>query len=132
MERASKQILIVREDLKMRKGKMAAQCAHATQGVLFSQGRKEDTRLTVEFEAGSAMQHWCLTNFKKIVLGCKDLDHFMQYARQARERGVLHYAVMDSGLTEFHGQPTLTVLAIGPLWEDEFVGWTDQGDLKLL
>lgn len=116
----------------MRKGKMAAQCAHGAKGVLFSVAQKTPTSLTIPFEDGSALQHWCLTNYKKIVLGCKDLAHLERYAQQAKELGILHHVVTDSGLTEFHGVPTVTVLALGPLWEDEFIGWTDQGDLKLL
>ena len=48
---------------------------------------------------------------------------------EARERGILSALICDAGMTEFHGQPTYTCLALEPLPIDRADELT--GDLPL-
>jgi len=49
---------------------------------------------------------------------------------KAKAAGILHAIIQDAGKTEFHGVPTYTVVAIGPVWSDEIDPIT--GHLPLL
>ena len=49
--------------------------------------------------------------------------------RKAKERGILSALICDAGMTEFHGEPTFTCLALEPLESDVANELT--GDLPL-
>jgi len=129
-----KQVIVVRKDLKMRKGKLAAQVAHASMKVLLKQLKGTPSAgmeiFTMEVHSESPMCKWMLGDFTKVVVGVGSLDELKQLQKEAIEYGILHAVVIDSGKTEFHGVPTLTCLAIGP----DYFGIIDKitGHLKLL
>ncbi len=95
-----KQVILVREDLKMPKGKMAAQCAHAAvDATLYS-----DSDIVDEWRSEGAM---------KVVLKVKDLDELLEYHRKAKRGKFTTAMIKDAGRTVFK-TPTITCLAIGP------------------
>ncbi len=99
-----KQAIIVREDLKLPKGKMAAQAAHASvSAVLESQstGRKE------------LVNKWKDTGMMKVVLRVKDLDELNRYKKLAHENDLVAVEIADAGKTVVKSG-TVTCVGIGP------------------
>jgi PTH2 family peptidyl-tRNA hydrolase len=120
-----KQVIVFRADLKVRKGKFAAQVAHASMKVFLDRGEGVIERDADALWPGSwptwlkvpiseAEAEWLSTSFAKIVLLCPDLDTLDAIAQAAAEAKLPCALVVDSGRTEFHGVPTPTCLAIGP------------------
>ncbi|MCQ2208234.1 MAG: aminoacyl-tRNA hydrolase [Paludibacteraceae bacterium] len=136
MERSVKQVIVMRRDLNMRKGKMVAQGAHASVGAflkLFS-GQVDangTTHISLEYDKDSFLTQWLDGSFAKICLYVDSKEDLVNLYRRVREKApqIPIDLVQDAGLTEFHGVPTLTCLAIGPYWADEINAFT--GDLKL-
>ncbi|MGC4114597.1 MAG: aminoacyl-tRNA hydrolase [Myxococcales bacterium] len=124
-----KQVIVLRTDLNMRKGKMAAQAAHASMKVFFDRKTAADpARLDVPLWPEAAQ--WVAGAFTKIVVGCPSQDELLALEVKAREAGLPCALVIDAGATEFHGVPTPTALAIGPAAAPAIDALT--GTLKLL
>jgi len=134
----TKQVIVVRKDLGMRKGKMIAQGAHASMKVFFDLGK-------VIMCAGSAiethwkmeigpltlpMREWVEGSFGKVVVGCNSEQELLDLHRQALQANLPCAIIQDQGRTEFHGVPTYTALAIGPARVEDID--TITGELKLL
>jgi len=117
------QTIILRTDLNMRKGKMVAQGAHASMAFLAAIHRGEMTP-TPEIE------EWLREKFTKVCLGAGSEAELDRLYTEAEAAGLPVYRVVDSGLTEFHGVPTRTALAIGPARKSRIDPITR--DLKLL
>lgn len=110
---AIKQVLLYRRDLQMRKGKIAAQCAHASLKVLLD--RAEDVGPdAIRITLTPAMAAWVRGRFTKVVLSVADEAALLAAHAEALAQGLPCALIVDAGLTEFHGQPTRTTLAIGP------------------
>ena len=111
-----KQVMVVRTDLKMGKGKIAAQCCHGSIGS-YKRSSKEKIR------------KWENDAYAKVVCKVKSLDELLALKRLADEKNITSYLVIDAGRTQI---PTssVTVLALGPD-EDEIIDEVT-GDLKLL
>ena len=110
---AIKQVLLYRRDLKMRKGKIAAQCAHASMKVLLDRATKVGPdQITITMDP--AMAAWVGGRFTKIVLSVDDEAALLAAYAAAQERGLPAALITDAGLTEFGGVPTRTTVAIGP------------------
>ena len=108
-----KQVIVLRTDLNMRKGKMAAQAAHASMKVFFDRKAGADAaRLEVPLWPEAA--EWVAGAFTKIVVGCLSQDELLALEAKAKAVGLPCSLVIDAGATEFHGVPTPTALAIGP------------------
>ena len=107
-----KQVLLYRRDLKMRKGKIAAQCAHASTGALLRSAQTDGRALIVPVYP--AMATWLQQGCAKVVLSVDDEDALLHAHDLALEAGLPAVLITDAGKTEFHGQPTRTALAIGP------------------
>jgi len=120
-----KQVLLYRRDLKMRKGKVAAQCAHASLAV-FLRRRVPSERVELRVDGAPydddalvvpldpAMARWVTSRFTKIVLSVEDETALLEAFRLATEAGIACALVRDAGHTEFHGVPTYTTCALGP------------------
>ncbi|MFN3202120.1 MAG: aminoacyl-tRNA hydrolase [Bradymonadia bacterium] len=108
----AKQVIVLRKDLGMRKGKMVAQGAHASMKVFLDRGAVDAGTLTVTLTP--AMEAWLTGRFTKICVRADDEAHLLALAEAAETAGVPHGLIRDSGKTEFHGVPTYTALAIGP------------------
>lgn len=107
-----KQVLLYRRDLKMRKGKIAAQCAHASLAVFLRRGGMAEGHLVVPLDA--AMAQWITRGSAKVVLSVDDEEALVAAHGLAQEAGLPCALIRDAGKTEFKGVPTLTALAIGP------------------
>lgn len=123
-----KQVIVLRKDLNMRKGKMAAQAAHASMKVLLDRGESqgETFRIALWPEAKT----WLAGPFTKVVVSCDSEAEFHALRQAAADAGLPHAAIQDSGATEFAGVPTWTALAIGPAEAEKIDRVT--GALKLL
>jgi PTH2 family peptidyl-tRNA hydrolase len=111
-----KQVIILRKDLNMRKGKMVAQGAHASMAAILHQGEAVtiEGRRFFMIAMDSDMEDWLTGSFKKITVGCPDEESLKSLYAKAIERGLHASLILDSGLTEFGGVPTYTAVAIGP------------------
>lgn len=126
----NKQVLVVRKDLNMRKGKIAAQAAHASVGTL-TKYMSKNVRGWFAFYPPKPMEEWLFDgSFFKIVVGCKDEKELLDLEKRSEEVGIINCLIQDAGHTEFHGVPTYTVLAIGPAPAEKIDKIT--GHLKLL
>ena len=130
---APKQAIILRTDLKMRKGKMVSQGAHAslkvfTDDMKIEQGVNSIKRV-LNFESGCPMSAWLDGIYKKVVLAIDSEEGLLELHQHAIKAGLPTSLIQDLGLTEFN-EPTYTAVAIGPWWPDEVDALT--GTLKLL
>lgn len=109
-----KQVIVVRRDLNMRKGKIAAQVAHASMKAILDCSTLINDQYIIPMEKGSPIQKWLSGLFTKIVVGCDSLEEIDNIEKQCIEKGVIFARIIDSGLTEFNGIPTDTCIAVGP------------------
>ena len=125
-----KQVIVVRKDLNMRKGKMCAQVGHAAMKFIFENDNSDrPDRLDVSLTATET--EWIRSgHFAKIVVGCNSEDELRDLMLKAQVDGVQCYSITDAGLTEFDGVPTLTCAAFGPDRSEDLDKIT--GNLKLL
>lgn len=123
-----KQVIVLRTDLNMRKGKMAAQAAHASMKVFFDRGWVEFGKFGCH--VWPEAEEWIKGIFTKIVVGCKSEQELLDLHEKTKEAKLPSALIQDSGATEFHGQPTYTALAVGPANSEEIDKIT--GELKLL
>lgn len=108
--RPPKQIIIMRKDLGMRKGKMIAQGAHASLAVL----KEFFTFKNLSFTKLRTLKFWLSHRFTKVTLSVDSEDELMEIYQNALNAGLVVALITDAGLTEFNGIPTRTCLAIGP------------------
>ena len=114
----------------MRKGKIAAQVAHAAMKFLVDNNEAErGDELTVKLSPDEAA--WLLSgSFTKVVVGVDSEDALNDLVLQAELSGVEVHPIVDAGRTEFNGVPTLTCAAFGPC--DAGVLDKITGNLKLI
>jgi len=146
-----KQVIVMRKDLGMRKGKMIAQGAHASMKVLLDCSwpamarshpehvgwRKEGTHLKRDDEytvwslsVSPQMEAWLEGRFTKVCVAVKSEAELVEVYERARLAGLPCALIEDAGLTEFKGVPTKTCCAIGPAYPENIDKIT--GHLKLL
>ena len=122
----AKQMIVMRRDLRMRKGKIAAQAGHAcVEAVLMAlvrEGRAADLRATeswawLEHAEGDAspLTDWFDAGVAKVCVYVDSEEELLGLAARGRELGFAVALVRDAGHTEFHGEPTFTCLAFEPL-----------------
>ena len=111
-----KQVILVRKDLKLPKGKLAAQCSHAAvEAVLRSDKDK--------------VKEWRNNGMPKIVLKVENLKELNKYNQKAKDSGLVTAMITDAGHTVVE-PGTITCMAIGPD-KDEKIDQVVK-DLKLL
>lgn len=131
-----KQIIVIRKDLNMRKGKMVAQGAHASMAVVLNYMRYENFVENQQLEynvfepSHKALGEWLNGAFTKVCVSVDSEQELLDIVAKAKEAGVLNALITDSGLTEFNGVPTNTCAAIGPDYPEKLAPLT--GHLKLL
>lgn len=111
-----KQVLVLRADLGMSPGKMAAQAAHAS--LLAHDAAPEEAR-----------RAWKKWGAKKVALKVATLKDLLKLRDGARQMGLPHGLVEDAGHTELPAG-TVTALGVGPAEEAQIDRLT--GDLPLL
>jgi len=95
-----KQVILLRMDLKIPKGKLCVQIAHASvESVLKSDKSK--------------IEVWRSEGMKKIVLKVKDEKELFEYKKLAEREKLVTALIKDAGKT-FFSKPTITCLGIGP------------------
>jgi PTH2 family peptidyl-tRNA hydrolase len=114
----SKQVIVIRKDLKMRKGKLCSQASHASMKVILDQMTKSakngiDT-LSLDYISGSPMDDWLNDLFTKICVYVNSEEELDELYAKAQELNILSAMIIDVGKTEFNGVPTKTCIAIGP------------------
>lgn len=117
-----KQVIIMRKDLNMRKGKMVAQGSHASMKVFFDMPlHKTEHEDTINYhmvlppgEIGRDISAWVEGIFKKICCSVNSEAELMEVYNTAKEKGLPCALIQDAGITEFGGVPTYTCCAIGP------------------
>jgi PTH2 family peptidyl-tRNA hydrolase len=129
--RPTKQVIVIRRDLRMRRGKEIAQGAHAATAwladrILQTIGPNGD----VDHVALSpAERAWLESSFRKVTVKVNSEDELVAVYQKALDAGLVVHLVTDRGLTEFGGVPTRTCLAVGPDYDDLIDPVT--GDLEL-
>jgi PTH2 family peptidyl-tRNA hydrolase len=132
-----KQVIVIRRDLNMRKGKIASQASHACMSVFF---QKLEPEVSIWHEADSR-EGWFLPSlqyfeeyingrFKKIVVYVNSEEELLAIHKQASDKKMHCSLIKDAGLTEFGGVPTYTAVGIGP-WDSKEIDEIT-GHLKLL
>ena len=122
----AKQMIVMRRDLHMRKGKIAAQAGHACVtavlmalerenrlGQVYTQG--DGLCLRPSDRPATPLSDWFQHGTAKVCVYVDSEEALLAIHRQALEAGILSVLIQDSGLTEFHGEPTYTCLAFEPL-----------------
>jgi PTH2 family peptidyl-tRNA hydrolase len=104
---ATKQIIVIRKDLKMRRGKEVAQSCHASLAFL-SKKYMNNIPLT------DAEKEWLDNSYAKICLVVNSEEELIEIHQNALDAGLESNLIIDSGKTEFHGVLTKTCVAIGP------------------
>ncbi|MBI2658537.1 peptidyl-tRNA hydrolase [Candidatus Woesearchaeota archaeon] len=95
-----KQVILVREDLKLPKGKLSAQVAHASVDAALKSDKK-------------IVELWKKDGGKKIVLKVKDEKELLRYKQMAEDLGLKTALIKDAGHTVLE-PGTITCLGIGP------------------
>ena len=126
---ALKQVILIRRDLKMRRGKEIAQGSHASMEFLVSRLRRQLASGAAVIELRDSERAWLAAGMGKVCLQVGSEEELLDRHRKAIDLGLSSHLIRDSGRTEFGGIPTLTACAIGPDDSDRIDEVT--GDLKL-
>ena len=111
-----KQVILVRDDLNMPKGKLAVQVAHASVDAVLHSKKK-------------LVKLWKSKGMKKVCLKVSTLEELHSYVSKAQEHSLQTVIITDAGKTVFK-QPTITCAAIGPDIAEKIDIVT--GELKIL
>jgi len=113
----SKQVIVMRKDLNMRKGKMVSQGSHASLKVFFDKMKSEWIHEDIKryhFLANMDMVEWIDGEFTKITVYVKSEEELLEIHNKAKQSGIPCSLIKDKGHTEFNGVETYTCCAIGP------------------
>jgi PTH2 family peptidyl-tRNA hydrolase len=108
---ATKMVLVVRNDLNMRKGKVGGQTGHAVQEALIDRSGSVPVLKT-----DPLILKWLAEDYPKSVLKVSSEAQLLAIYERAKLAGLNAHLVQDLGKTEFHGCLTYTVVAIGPAY----------------
>jgi peptidyl-tRNA hydrolase, PTH2 family len=97
---ALKQVIIVRNDLKLPKGKLASQVAHASIEAALRGSREK-------------LDSWRAAGMKKIVLKAESLEKLQELQQKAKAHKLVAALITDAGHTVVE-PGTVTALGIGP------------------
>lgn len=100
MDTDYKQVILVRDDLKLPKGKLAAQVAHACVEAVHRSDKV-------------SVKAWRAEGMKKVVLKVKNLEELYHYEQEASREGLITAIITDAGHTVV-APGTTTCMAIGP------------------
>jgi PTH2 family peptidyl-tRNA hydrolase len=117
----TKMVIVMRDDLNMRKGKAIAQGSHAAMAFLTKRFRfsLENCGNLKTISIKDVEQKWLDNSFTKVCVKVNSEEELDSIHKHALEIGLEVNLIIDNGLTEFHGVPTKTCLAIGPDYSDK-------------
>lgn len=98
-----KQVIILRKDLQMSKGKAAAQASHAAVAAAIKSKREKQHEFTLWWNSGQ----------KKVVLAVDSESELLEFENKLRPTGVIIVKIDDAGRTQLPPNTT-TALGIGP------------------
>jgi len=126
----TKQVIVMRKDLKMRRGKEIAQGSHASMAFITRRLRPRRflvrllerlliwllSRISNKFvvDLKPVEQYWLSASYAKVCLQVNSEEELLTIEAKAKEAGIECHVIVDSGRTEFNGVPTKTCLALGP------------------
>lgn len=99
----TKMVIVVRADLKLSKGKAAAQASHAAVNCAFASKKKEPR----------TFDKWMVNGQRKIVLKVQDEKRLFEIKAMADAAGLINSVIVDAGRTEI-APGTVTCIGIGP------------------
>ncbi len=111
-----KQVIVIRNDLKLSKGKLVAQACHASLEA-YKKSEEKD------------IDGWEDTGVKKVILKVSDLKELMEVYEQLKQAKLKPALIKDAGLTEIPSGTT-TCVGVGPAEETIIDRVT--GKLKML
>lgn len=111
-----KQVIIIRSDLKMGKGKLAAEAAHASIAAFLKTNEEE-------------RREWVESGMKKIVLKVGSEKELVSVFQKLKKEKLPAELIADRGLTQI-SPGTKTAVGCGPIEEKKIDGIT--GKMKLL
>lgn len=117
MENKLKQVIIIRKDLKMRRGKEISQASHGC------------VNAVIKNQSNPLVKQWLDGVHTKICLQVNSEEELLEIYKKAQPYTIAEL-VTDLGLTEFNGVPTNTCVVLGPDYSNVLDQFT--GDLKLL
>ncbi len=114
-----KQAIVVRQDLRMSKGKTSAQVAHASVSAMMETRKKKPDWVS----------SWFMEGQKKVILKVASLEELLEVKKKSELEHIPNSLISDAGLTELE-PGTTTCLGIGPAP----IGLIDRvsGELRLL
>lgn len=133
-----KQVIVMRKDLNMRKGKIAAQACHACVAALVKATATNNGYLDWDFKEDKIkcvskndryLCDWLNDSFTKVCVYVESEEELLKVKEEGDKRHLISVVITDNGLTEFHGEKTITCLAFEPLPSDIIDKVT--GNLKL-
>ena len=95
-----KQVIVVNEALRLPRGKLSAQVAHASVSALLTASHDD-------------LRQWLDEGMPKVVLRADDVTQLMDLERQATDAGLPAVVIRDAGRTVV-APGTATCLGIGP------------------
>jgi PTH2 family peptidyl-tRNA hydrolase len=102
-----KQIVVVRTDLQLGKGKIAAQSSHASLGAYKK----------VLSSHPEIVKAWEREGQEKVVLKVMNDDELIEYFQRAKDKGIPVEMIRDAGRTQIE-PGTITCFAAGP-WDEK-------------
>jgi len=109
-------VILVRQDLKMPKGKVGAQVGHACVEATLRSGKE-------------TVRAWRNEGMKKVVLKVKDEKELLKYMQMAKDNRLVTALITDAGRTIVE-PGTKTCVGIGPALEDDIDAVT--GELTMM
>lgn len=100
-----KQVILVRADLKLPKGKIAAQAAHAAVDAVLKSEK-------------DLVRSWRAAGMKKIAVKVQDEKELYKFVQQAKDEGLTTAVITDAGKTVV-APGTVTCACIGPNDEED-------------
>lgn len=125
----TKQVIVIRKDLNMRKGKMVAQGAHAAMGALLHYMQQREPGYW-EFTPPEEVEAWLNSSFTKICVSVDSEFELLKIYKKAQDANIPRSLIEDNGKTEFNGEKTFTAVAVGPAEIDKVDKIT--GKLRLI
>ncbi|KAI5657389.1 hypothetical protein M9H77_26182 [Catharanthus roseus] len=113
-----KMVLVVRNDLKMGKGKIAAQCSHATLGLYKK----------ILHRAPKALNRWEMCGQVKVVVKIESEDDMLVLQERAKSLNLPTHITIDAGRTQIAPNSRTVMAILGPVEMVDDV----TGGLKLL
>ncbi|MFH1393380.1 MAG: peptidyl-tRNA hydrolase Pth2 [Candidatus Micrarchaeota archaeon] len=114
-----KQTIVVRTDLNMGRGKIAAQASHASLAA-YEKTKKNDAEAAADWER---------MGMKKVVLKVQSEDELLEYYNKGKDAGIPVALIRDAGHTQVESG-SITCFGAGP-WNEEELDKI-YGKLKLL